>query len=164
MSLHFPKNWSVRPRVIPFSAGAGETFSREIDIRFPYNAEAGRKDLIADMVIDADRAYRLQIRSKFEFGLGDVDVRTLTQWLAGDELLATITVTNRSEDRLDMFCFVVAPDRPRQERVIAGLPPGGTVVKSFKIRDARGMIGKPLRVGLREVKGSRVVNYAVPVR
>ncbi|MCG3179261.1 MAG: hypothetical protein BIFFINMI_01595 [Phycisphaerae bacterium] len=167
LTLHFPANWNVRPRIIPFSAQAGERIEREIEIRFPYNAEAGTKELLADMVLDADRAYRLQIASRFEFGLGDVGVRTLTQWLGDGNLLVTITVTNRSaEDAggLDMFCFVAAPGRPRQERVIAGLLPGATVVKSFRLDNAKEMIGQSLRVGLREVQGSRVVNYAVPVR
>lgn len=164
LTLHFPRNWEVHPKVIPFSVGAGEAFSREVEIRFPYNAEAGTKQLIGDFQIDADRTYRIQVASRFEFGLGDVSVRTLTQWLPDEQLLVTMHVTNRSDTRLDMFCFVVAPGRPRQERVIAGLLPGASVVKSFRIPAAGPLVGQSLRVGLREVKGSRIVNYAVPVR
>ncbi|MDD4892056.1 MAG: NEW3 domain-containing protein, partial [Phycisphaerae bacterium] len=164
MTLHFPANWEVHPRIIPFSVQAGETFSRDIDIRFPYNAEAGTKLLTIDFALDAERAYRVQMSTKFEFGLGDVDVTTLTQWLPDDELLVTMNVTNRSDARLDLFCFVVAPDLPRQERVIAGLPPAGAAAKSFRIPAARGLVGKSIRVGLREVRGNRIVNYDVPIK
>ncbi len=164
VTLHFPRNWEVHPRVIPFSVQAGEVFRHEVEIRFPYNAEAGTKVLVGDFQVDADRAYRLQVGTKFEFGLGDVSVRTLTQWLPNKQLLVTMHVTNRSDTKLNMFCFVVAPGRPRQERVIAALLPGASVVKSFRIPEAGSLVGQSLRVGLREVKGSRIVNYAVPVQ
>jgi hypothetical protein len=167
VTLHFPDNWDVHPRIIPFNAQAGEVFTREVEIRFPYNAEAGTKTLSADFQIDADRTYRVQVTSHFEFGLGDVDVTTMTQWLPDDELLVTMNVTNRIDGRLDMYCFVVAPDEaalPRQERVIAGLPAGGTAIKSFRIPAAKPLIGKSIRVGLREIKGNRLVNYDVPIK
>ena len=164
LTLRFPDDWDVTPKVIPFSAQAGETFTREIEIRFPYNAQAGMKQYAADFQIDADRAYSVQLNSQFEFGLADVAVTPLTQWVNDDELMVTMNIVNRSDARLDMFCFVVIPDQPRQERVVAGLLPGGTTVKSFRITGAKALIGKSVRVGLREIRGNRIVNYDVPVK
>jgi hypothetical protein len=164
VTLRFPDDWDVNPRVIPFSAQGGETFARDVEIRFPYNAQAGMKQFTADFQIDAERAYSVQLISQFEFGLSDVAVTPLTQWVNDDELMVTMNITNRSDGRLDMFCFVVIPDQPRQERVVAGLLAGGTAVKSFRITGAKALIGKSLRVGLREIRGNRIVNYDVPVK
>lgn len=164
MTLHFPDNWDVHPKIIPFSVQAGQTFTRDVDIRFPYNAEAGGKLLRVDFVLDADRTYEVQMATRFDFGLGDVEVTTLTQWIGGDELQVTMNVVNKGDSRLDAFCFVVAADQPRQERVIAGLPTGGAAAKSFRIPQAKALVGKSIRVGLREIRGSRIVNYDVPIR
>lgn len=160
--LDVPVRWDVSPQHVEFALKPDQMLSKTVTIRFPPTETVGRKNILAHVTLDSEREYELQIPLVLEIGLSDIRVTTFAQTV-GDQVVVRQRVTNYSREVVNFDGYVIAPERPRQTRLIARLQPGQTVLKEYEFPDARDLIGRRLRAGLRELDGSRTHNELIEV-
>jgi hypothetical protein len=56
------------------------------------------------------------------------------------------------------------PDQARQERLVLNLAPGATTVRRYRFTNVPTGQTVPVRVGLKELQGNRILNDSVDVR
>jgi len=162
LRLFAPENWEVRPNRISFSLRPGEQFRRPIAVHFPHNVEAGVKALVGEFVIDASQRYQLVSPAWFEIGLHNIDLDTYV-FRTGDRVIVRQSITNRADQGTCFEGYVIAPRRPRLNRLFANFLPGQNITKDFILEDAADLAGARVRVGLKELQGSRVWNRTLTV-
>ncbi|UCG34107.1 MAG: hypothetical protein JSU68_05615 [Phycisphaerales bacterium] len=160
--LDVPARWDVSPTHFEFSLPPGETFRQLLNIRFPQVETAGNKPVMAHLMLDAGEEYELRIPLQIEVGLRDLGVTALAQRV-GNKVVVRQRVTNFSSVPVNYRSFLVAPGRVRQTRLISNLHPGQTVLKEYDFDDAADLIGRSVRIGLREVDGPLIHNEVIEI-
>ena len=166
--LHFGRNsqqqeWEIEPLSGSFALQPGEVFSRDLTIKFPRNELGGKKKLYLDIRIDADRTYTIRAWCPFEIKLQGIDVGIFARRVNGNDLIIQQVVTNYSSETISMIAFADLPDGDRIERMIPNLQPRATTTKSFVLKDAQKWLGRYVRLGLYDPKGTRRINYTIPI-
>lgn len=162
LRLMLPEGWELRPNRLPFSLAPGEVFRHKISLRFPLNAEARTMPLLGEFALDADRRYVFTTPAWFEFGLKGIDSHAFA-FRSRDQVTVRLMMTNRTGRTVHFESYVVAPDRQRIERLVSNFEPGQTILRTFVISEAADLAGRDLRVGLREIQGTRMWNQVVAV-
>lgn len=166
-SLRFtgPEGWDLQPIRHHFSIPAGGRVKLPVTMTFPLHEVAGRKNLSAEVDFVADRRYRVELWTPLELGLPDVEFDASLSLEASDDANAppdavvTSLITNTGDAPRSLYVFANLFDHPRQERVVARLEPGETVVRRFRFESARDeLIDYPLRTGVRETNGPAILN------
>ena len=159
LTIRPPIGWEVEPRRLRFALSPGERSAVPLVLRTPYNADAGRHVLDVEIALDDGR--RLAVPVEAQIGLRDVGLQT--SWRReGADLVVEQRVTNYGDRPLDFAGFVLLPGLARQERLLTDLPPGGTVRRSYRFPAAADLpAGTPVRSGLRELEGTRILNDRV---
>ena len=158
-----PTGWEIRPTRVQFSLTPGQELRMKVTLRFPPNEVAGPKTLEGEFLIDSDRAYRVVAWAPFKLGLNDFVVRSHAR-VEGSTVVVQQTVTNRCKDRVDIEGYVMAPGRARMVRTYRQIEPGQTVLKRYILDNANRLIGRGIRVGLKEIRGPRLLNEVVVVQ
>lgn len=157
------QNWLIDPIAYNFSLRPGEVFERDLTLKFPRNEVGGEKRLHALMTLDADRTYRFIHTIPFEIRLAGVEMSIFTRRAGDTDLLIQMVVTNTSEKEMTLQSFIDLPDRDRMERAIPHLPPSVTVTKSYRVPNAVQWVGKYLRLGLFDPKGTKRINHHLEI-
>ena len=124
---------------------------------------AGDKELTARLVMEADRAYDVDLKVPMEVGLSDVTFDATVALEPGPggtvDAVATCVVTNVGEQAWSMHCYATLPGHARQSLPISQLEPGQTIVRRFRFTDGgEGLAASALRCGLRAINGPRMLN------
>lgn len=157
------KNWLVEPLSFNYVLDAGQSFERNITIKLPSNELGGPKTLNVFIGVDADRNYNLRTAVPFEIKLTGIEVNIFTRLLNDSDLLIQQVVTNESENEISLNSFMDTPDQDHVEKAIPRLQPGNTVTKNYLIDNAEKWLGKIIRVGLYDPKGTKRINYHIEV-
>lgn len=165
LELRGPNGWEITPIEWAgggFSLNPGERFDRAVEIRFPYNSYAGENTLEARMrVTVAGEQHEVVVPITVRLGLEDVGLRTVA-FREGGDLVVEQTVTNYGRNPINYNAFVLAPDQPRQERLVANLAGGQAVVRRYRFPEAANLKSATvIRTGLRELEGTRILNDRV---
>ncbi len=159
-----PAGWRIEPAWQPFHLGAGQSWSGEMAVVFPYNEPAGLKRFEVAVEVDANDAWSVRCPAWLRLGLESLAM-DLEQDLDADAILTVRqTVTNRSTQPLSAECYVHIPGRPRQRALIQDLAPGQSAIQSFRFPDALGLRGRPLHAGVRDLDSPAMLNHADRVR
>jgi hypothetical protein len=166
--LKAPPGWTLNPPTFTFSLNPGETFDRELTIQFPYNSFAGNKTLTADFQLQGD-ASTLSVPIQLKLGLSDVGMQTLAlrDGGRGGDVIVQQMISNYGDKAIDYNAFAVFPGQARQERLVTNLAPGKTTVKRYrftgvKLDPSTGSV--KVRVGIKEMEGSRILNEEVEIQ
>jgi len=160
LELIGPQQWHLNPWQMRFALRPGQTYRRELAMRFPYNEPTGTKVLTARFVIDADRIYELEVPMPLKLKLTDIDVETIPQFV-DDRLVIRQSITNRTGQPINFRAALTVPHRPPQRRPVAALQPGQTVNKLYVFDRGRALLGQDLHVALEEIQGRRVFNQVL---
>ncbi len=162
MQLELPPSWQVSPRRFGFSVMPGRPWNQTVEIRYPHNEPAGRKELVARISLEND-AYQLEVPLSVEIALSDLEVWGSAVVQEGHLILRQV-VTNRSNQVLSFRGSATAPGRERQYRPISNLHPGDTQVVEYRVSSGTELIGRTVHLLLREVNdGPRVHNLQLVV-
>ena len=156
-------NWQVDPANLSFALQPRQEFRQTIAMQLPRNELGGKKNLTVALRVDADHTYRVQVAVPFEIRLHGVDVSVFARRLNDRDLLIQVAVNNESDEETSLICFAVLPDLDRLEKPIAGLQPGQIATKQFLVRDAARWMGRFIRVGLFDPKGTKRINYQIEI-
>lgn len=162
-----PAGWTVTPNTLSFNLNPGETWSREVQLELPMNTLAGVHPLAVSFELVGITPATVVVPVDLQVGLEQVALQT-TVVREGAELVVQVTVTNRGDTPISFNAFAIVPGQQRQERLIAGLGPGRSVVRRFRfpaLPEAEPGAGaiRVVRVGLRELDGNRLLNDEVPL-
>jgi len=152
------ENWLIDPIAYNFTLRPGETFERDLTLKFPRNEVGGKKRLHALFTLDAHRPYRFMQAVPFEIQLSGVELSVFTRLAGTTDLLVQMVVTNTSDKEMALQSFIDLPDRDRLERAIPHLPPGSTITKTYRIPNAIQWVGQSVRLGLYDPKGTKRIN------
>ena len=161
--LKAPAGWTVSPPTLSFSVNPGETFEREIALEFPYNTQAGPKPIEAQFELQADRAISLTVPVTVTLGLSDVGMQTMALREGRDVVVQQI-ITNYGQRPIDYTAFAIFPGQARQERLVTNLGGGRTTVKTYRFNGVEIAPNTRVRTGVKELRGTRILNDDVEVR
>ena len=163
LRLRAPAGWQVTPSTFNFNLNSGETFDKEVTIELPYNSVAGEKRIEAEFKLQANGGSTFAVPIALHLGLSDVGMQTMAMRDGGD-LIVQQMVTNYGDKPIDFNAFAVFPGLSRQERLISGLAPGKTTVKRYRFTGGEFREGIKVRVGMKEMEGTRILNDEVMVQ
>ncbi len=157
IELGVPEEWSIVPRIFRFSVPAGETFEKRLEVQFPRNETAGERQLMVEADIEAERRFRFKIPLTIRLGSDDLEVWGVT-FTEGDKLIVLHSMTNHTNESLNLKSTTAAPGRVRQNRKILDFLPGQTMTFEYHFPRASQLHGREIRLNLREINGSRIHN------
>jgi hypothetical protein len=82
----------------------------------------------------------------------------------GKDVIVQQMITNYGESNIDYNAFAAFPGQARQERLVTALEPGKTTIKRFRFTDVKIEPNAKVRVGLKELAGTRILNDEVAVQ
>jgi len=161
--LKGPAGWTVNPPTHAFSLNPGETFEQTLAIEFPYNSSGGPKTIDANFVLQADRQSTFTVPLTVTLGLSDVGMQTLAL-RDGADIVVQQVIQNYGDRPIDYSAFAILPGQARQERLVTNLAPGRSTIKRYRFPAAEIAPGVKLRVGVKELNGTRILNDEVEVQ
>lgn len=161
--LKAPPGWTVNPPTNVFTLNPGEVFDREITIEFPYNSFAGPKVIEAEFLVQAERNSSFTAPIVLNLGLSDVGMQSLAVRDGNDVMIQQI-ISNYGDKPIDYISFAIFPGQARQERLVTNLGPGRTTIKRYKFTNVKLASDATVRVGVKELEGTRILNEEVPVQ
>jgi hypothetical protein len=162
--LKAPNGWVINPPTHSFSLNPGESFDRELTIEFPYNSYAGSKTIEAHFVVQSDKTSTFAVPLTLQLGLSDVGMQTLALRDVNGDIVVQQTIQNYGDRPIDYTAFAIVPGAARQERLVTNLAAGRTTLKRYKFTGVKVGDGVKIRVGVKELNGSRILNDEVEVQ
>jgi hypothetical protein len=163
VKLKAPAGWTLNPPTFTVTLNPGEQFDRELTIEFPYNSYAGNKTLNAEFQLQANDAGAFTVPITLKLGLSDIGMQTLAL-RDGNDVVIQQMVSNYGDRAIDYNAFAIYPGQARQERLVTGLAPGQTTVKRYRFSGAKVTPGTKVRVGVKELEGTRILNEEVEIQ
>jgi hypothetical protein len=163
VKLKAPAGWTLNPPTFTFTLNPGETFERDLTIEFPYNSFAGAKTLTAEFSLQNDTTNGFTVPIALNLGLSDVGMQTLAL-RDGADVVVQQMITNYGERPIDYNAFAIYPGAARQERLVTNLAPGRTTMKRYRFNGAKVVPGTKVRVGVKELEGSRILNEEIEIQ
>jgi hypothetical protein len=163
LKLKAPAGWTVNPPTFNFNLNPGEVFEREITLEFPYNSFAGTKLISAEFNVQADRNTSFVAPLLLKLGLSDVGMQTIAL-REGKDLIVQQIISNYGDHTIDYTAFAIVPGHARQERLVTNLGAGRTTIKRYRFQNVKLPPDAKVRVGIKELEGTRILNDEVPVQ
>ena len=162
--LRAPAGWTLNPPTHTFNLNPDETYDREMTVEFPYNSYAGPKTIDAEFALQADRPVSFTVPLALQLGLSDVGMQTMAI-REGRDVIVQQTLQNYGDRPIDYTAFAIFPGQARQERLVVNLAPGRATIKRYRFENVGpAAAGTRLRVGVKELNGSRILNDEVEVQ
>jgi hypothetical protein len=157
----------IRPRQQAFTLGPGEEASLPIEVLVERSIFAGPKKLDTIVTVSADREHRLNIPASMEVGLERIECQT-TWRLATNldtghrDVVISAYITNHDDKPVNLDVFIATPSSGRRHQLVAGLAPGATTLRTFRIENGAQMLsGRRVLVGINERDGVARLNLAL---
>jgi hypothetical protein len=164
-TLHLvaPQGWTLNPPTFNFNLNPGEKFDQAVSIQFPYNSVAGDKTLQCTFVVSGEANPSFSVPLTLRLGLSDVGMQSFAV-REGRDIFVQQEITNYGEHAITYTAFAMYPDQARQERMVVNLAPGATTVRKYRFPNVPPSQTAPVRVGLKELQGNRILNDSIDVR
>jgi len=163
LKLKAPQGWTMSPATFNFLVNPNETFDREVTLEFPYNSFAGAKTILADFDFQTDRNVHLTVPVTVNLGLSDLGMQTLAL-RDGKDVVVQQIITNYSDKKIDYTAFAMMQGLARHERLVTNLAPGRSTIKLYRFANAPAGANTKVRVGVKELDGTRILNDEVEIR
>ena len=167
MTITEPDGWTTKPTRQFFSIPAGRTISLPFALSFPISEVAGPHKLTAHFDFNASRPIVVDMSLPIEVGLHDVKLDatvavTHNPDTHAEDATAIAIVTNTGDKPLNLYVFANLRGKPIQERIVAELDPGQSIVRHFTFPNAgQTLRDTPMRLGVREIEGQRILNKRI---
>lgn len=155
--------WLVEPQVFSFVLKPGQSFETDLKLKFPSSEEGGNKNLNLGIRVDADQSYYLNMEVPFVVEMKDIDVRVFARRVNENDMMIQMILTNNGSEQYSMITFAYYPDMDYDEKS-ARLEPGTTITRTFVLKNATNWLGRYVRVGLRDSRGDKSINYQLKVQ
>ncbi len=161
-ALRAPDEWRVTPRTFSMSYSSGEPHDIVQAIRYSHREPEGVKQIPVQVLLD-NSDYYLEIPLHVEIVHDDLQVRGAAI-MEGDVLIIRHFVSNKSSETINFRGSIAVPGKMRQYRPFTAIAPGEMQHVEYRIRDAGGLAGRQILLGLREIRDNpRVHNLELTV-
>jgi hypothetical protein len=82
----------------------------------------------------------------------------------GKDVIVQQTLQNYGDRPIDYTGFAIFPGQARQERLVTNLAPGRATIKRYRFENADVTPGTRIRVGVKELNGSRILNDEIDLQ
>jgi hypothetical protein len=161
--------WEIAPRQQQFSIPSGGDGRIPVRIGLPRSTPAGMHELRVRLEWVAGESHVAEIPLKVAVDWSEVEVRTNWRFARSVEtgrvdVVATVSVTNRSDAPVDLEAFALARDYSQTRRPILKLGSGETAIRVFQFPDgARRLSGASIYAGVTEMEGDRRLTQLLSV-
>ncbi|MCG3127956.1 MAG: hypothetical protein CHACPFDD_02829 [Phycisphaerae bacterium] len=162
VSLEAPSGWQVVPQTRNFTLAAGETLTQELQVGVPPRQVSGRRDMRVTIQIESPAKSTLRFEVPLTLGLQDITFDVGTYWV-DDALVIEQRLRNGSSAPVSFWGFAQAPGRARVERAFLEVAPGDHASQTLQIPRARGLAGRRVHVGIREISGPRSLDQLIDI-
>lgn len=131
---------------------------------------AGHKIITAEISINADRLHTLRMDLEIDVGLKDIELNATWTALRNpqtgvDDLLISPAITNRMTRPVNLDVDLLAEGVSQMRRTIAGLQPGQTQTRTFRIPNGVALLaGKQIRLGVAQRDGVARLNRVITIQ
>ena len=157
------ENWMVEPQAFSIMLKPNQVFETDLKIKFPSSEISGRKLIKLGFRVDADQSYFINVAVPFTIEMKDIDARVFARRVNDTDMYIQMILTNNGTDNYSLRTFIVLPDGDYDEKS-ARLEPGTTITRAFLVKDAVKWLGRYIRVGLRDPKGDKRINYQLKIQ
>src|SRR5947208_10820157 len=105
----------------------------------------------------------LTVTVTVNLGLSELRMQTLAL-RDGKDVVVQQIITNYSDKKIDYTAFAMMPGMARQERLVTNLAPGRSTIKLYRFANAPSTANIKVRVGVKELDGTRILNDEVEIR
>lgn len=167
--VHEGDQWQLLPTMQSFTIQAGGEVRLPLTIIPQRNIIAGARTIACTASINADQTYVMEMNLDLNAGLQNIDLKA--SWTADrnqqtgvNDLVVTQVVTNHGEKAVHLDMYVLGDEIGQMRRTIAGLGPGETAVRTFRIPNGISLLaGKQIRVGVSERDSSVRLNRLLTI-
>lgn len=152
LSLEPPPGWTVEPSKLLLNVGAGQTLRQAVSFQIPTNQGSGDYTLVGRLSVGGKETSEIVLRTALKVGAPALIVNVMARREA-DDLVIYHRVTNQSDQPLNLRATVVAPQRPRQTRLLTDLAPSRSAVREYRLSRASSLRGKYVRISLEQIGG-----------
>ncbi len=132
------RSWEIVPRVLPFNLSPGESRSLPVELGYSLGEIAGKKDLVFDVELDADRNYpTMRVRREIELGLPSVQMTLTARRNDAGITVVSADVLNTLDVDQYFEVIAIAPGEARIRRSINALAPGQHAERQFAFTRAK---------------------------
>jgi hypothetical protein len=158
------RSWRISPRTQRFSAEAGELARVPLTIGLSPSVETGPREFVLRLDVAGERSYEgVEVRRWVNVGSTTLRL-ALSARQAGAGVVVEASVGNGSAEALRGISITAfAPGQPRAKGVIAEVPVGREVVRSFTFADAAGLRGQRVTVRVTDTQTGATVTRSVVV-
>ena len=82
----------------------------------------------------------------------------------GNDIIVQQMIRTTATSPIDYTAFAIFPGQARQERLVTNLGAGRTTIKRYRFTDVGRSVGTRVRVGVKELNGSRILNDEVELQ
>lgn len=162
LSVREPAGWSIRPLTHEVLLEPGDQGRFELAIRVPANQPSGPTLIETELFVEGDTVAAIPAVLPVTVGADDLLVEVLPHWSA-DRLILRQRIVNRSGRTLNLCGYVVAPGRKRLTRLLRNVAPQQSIAQEFELTDPASLRGRPIRVSVEELGGTRRHHVVVSV-
>ena len=157
------ENWLVEPQSFSIMLKPDQVFETDLKIKFPSSEISGKKLIKLGFRVDADQSYFINVAVPFTIEMKDIDARVFARRVNDTDMYVQMILTNNGTENYSLRTFILLPDGDYDEKS-ARLEPDTTITRAFLVKDAVQWIGRYVRVGLRDPKGDKRINYQLKIQ
>jgi hypothetical protein len=147
------RSWRIHPRLGSFSIAPGQTTSLPISFVFSGVEDAGQKQFLVEVDLNAERSYPpIRVSQQVELAADRIQLDLSYRRIPDSaDLIVEAQVTNKSVEPMTLELSAIAPGVPRSKASISDLEPGATATRRFILQGAaRHLSGQTVTVTAQE--------------
>lgn len=157
-----PQEWEVEPQRFRFDLAPGEAVAERLSLTLPRRLLRAADELDIRVEVESPGPAALRFGVPLTIGLGDIEMEATAGW-DGDRLIVRQVVRNGSTSTVSFDGFCQPPQRAQARHAFLNLVPGAATERVYAFEGAAALRGGRVHVGIREIRGDRVVERLVDV-
>lgn len=162
ITLNVPQDWDIYPAFTDISLAPGDMAAFDMELHIPSNASVGKYEVLANFDCPGAPTPHFVRPFRIEYADDDIEMNVVYQW-QGDDLVIYQNVVNKAATPIDLIGSLLAEGYPRQEQLLGRIAPNLPTSREYRLKDARHMAGQKIRVGLKRIRGYRIINQVLTI-
>ncbi|MDR1383985.1 MAG: hypothetical protein LBJ67_09100 [Planctomycetaceae bacterium] len=158
-----PPGIVFKPNEVFLNLASGETLEEGLNIRLTPSAVSGKQMVQMDVTTNLNDARFFTVYQPVNVGGDDISLDLSTRLNRNNELEVYQSFRNEGNEPVSFHCTLYAPERPLQNMTVKNQGFGRND-SMYTLSNGSALIGKPLRVIAREIRGKRTLKYELTAK
>jgi len=160
--IHGPPSVAITPREFDIRLSPGRKETYDFEARYDQNELAGTKEFSVELRLDPE-GYQLELPLTCEVQMPGLEVKG-EAFVQNDNLVLRHILRNTTTSEVNFRGMASVPGRERQSKPFLHVFPGETQIVEYRFPDGAPLVGRSVRLGLREMNdGPRMHNIELVV-